>query len=147
MSPLLSLVLLLAQAAGPGDPGTVVDFGAGRLTVPKGCVHVPRQGIDSAVGALECGDNRSRVEYDIGGRIAPDDPGWCSTEAPERRAARLMELRTTDGGKLLLCDLPPFYQDPARLVAVRPRASFYVTVRDPRDATWLLTVALAFRPR
>jgi hypothetical protein len=58
-----------------------------------------------------------------------------------------MELRTPDGGKLLVCDLPPFLDDPARLVAVRPGASFYISAKDPRDATWLLTVALAFRPR
>jgi hypothetical protein len=42
-------------------------------------------------------------------------------------------------------DLPAFFDDPPRLVAVRPRASFYITVKDARDATWLLTVALAFR--
>jgi hypothetical protein len=142
MIPVLSLVLLLAP---PAVPDGVVDFGAGRLTVPSGCVHVPRQGIDSAVGAFECGQGRARVQYDIGGRA--DDPGWCGTEAPERRPERVIELRTTEGGKLVVCDLPSFYDDPARLVAVRRQASFYITLKDPTDATWLLAVALAYRPR
>jgi hypothetical protein len=139
--------LLLAQAP---KPERSVEFGPGTLTVPAGCTHVAGQGIDSAVGYLECGKPVSKIKYDIGFAspgAKPEVHGWC-TASTERPPARRTELRTPDGRTVFVCDLPVYYEDPAKLVAVpAPTVSFYVDLRTPSDATWLLQVALAFQPR
>jgi hypothetical protein len=138
--------LLLAQAA---KPVRSVEFGEGTLTVPEGCTHVEGRGIDSAVGHLECGKPVSKIKYDIGFAspgAKPEIHGWCTANT-DRPPARRTELRTPDGRTVFVCDLPAYYEDPAKLVAVpAPTVSFYVDVRTPSDATWLLQVALAFQP-
>jgi hypothetical protein len=149
MITLLAMVLLAA----PGGPAKEVEFGSlGTLRVPDGCTHVARQGVDSAVGYLECGDSLSRVKYDIGFAspgAKPEPRGWCTTiEESDRRPLRLVELPIDTRRSLFVCELPPYYDDPALLVAVpSPTVSFYTAVKAPADASWLLTVAMAFRPR
>jgi hypothetical protein len=146
---LLAMTLLAAQ----GVSAKEIEFGSlGSLRVPEGCSHVARQGVDSAVGYVECGDGHSRIQYDIGFAspgAKPEPRGWCTVvEESERRPLRLVELPIDARRSLYVCELPPYYDDPARLVAVpSPTVSFYTAVKSPADASWLLTVALAFRPR
>jgi len=147
------MLLALAWLVAATTPAREASFpGLGTLVVPDGCVHKPREGIDSAVGAVECG--RARIEYDIGFAspgAKPAPRGWCTGPAPgdpaERVPLRVLEVPLDAKRSLFVCELPPYYSDPARLVAVpSPTVSFYTAVGSPDDASWLLTVALAFRP-
>ena len=149
MRGVLALALFMTQAGPPKH----VDFGFwGTLVVPEGCTHVPRQGVDSAVGHLECGETHSRVLYDIGFAspgAKPEPRGMCTGfEGSPRPPLRVLEFQLDKGRSLFVCELPPFLDSPSRLVAVpSPTVSFHIVVKSPADASWLLTTALAFRPK